>query len=224
MARLLLLPLLLLLACGGSEPPQASEDANATPGKLAPPLVDGDCQEYAGLGVESINLTEGVDLFLFQDSHYVWLCYTYPPNSFGTMDLVLETDTLPASLNLHVSAQIGEWPADQKDEAPQDPESDKWWNARGWMANPVWINGMDTSGDKPRYRFKNAPAREVQLSKERFGRGDWRFSLNIRAIRGPDGMFQEVNFPQDGGRYTLKTAAGSEVPAPAHSSGPDRPE
>lgn len=169
-----------------------------------PPLVDGDCSEYPGLGATRVSMSADVELYIYQDRYYVWLCYTYPEGSFGTADLKLKTQTLPSALNLHISAQLGEWPADKPELSPKDPESDLWWNVKGWTANTVWINGMDRSGAKPRYRFKNARAREIQLGKRRFGRGDWSFSLEIHSIKAADGKLYNVTFPKAGGSYTLK--------------------
>ena len=57
---------------------------------------------------------------------------------------------------------------------------------------------MDRSGATPRYKFKNAKAREFQLSKQRFGRGTWSFSLAIRSINGADGKPYNVTFPTTG--------------------------
>ena len=169
-----------------------------------PPLVDGDCEEYARLEAKRITVSKEIELHLYQDKHYVWMCYSYPSGSFGTVDIKLKTAALPKPLNLHVSAQLGEWPADKPELAPQNPESELWWNAKGWTANPVWINGMDKTTDKPRYRFKNAKARELQLSKRRFGRGDWLFSMEIRSIKGVDGKFYDLTFPKAGEFYSLK--------------------
>ncbi|HJU55467.1 MAG TPA: hypothetical protein VJ715_12875 [Pyrinomonadaceae bacterium] len=169
-----------------------------------PPLVDGSCEEYARLRAKRVAVSKDVELHVYQDKHYVWMCYSYPEGSFGTVDVKLKTAALPAPLNLHVSAQLGEWPADKPELAPQNAESELWWNAVGWTANPVWINGMDRSGEKPRYRFKNAKARELQLSKRRFGRGAWSFSMEIRSIKGGDGKLYDVVFPKAGESYSLK--------------------
>ena len=59
------------------------------------------------------------------------------------------------------------------------------------------MNGLDRSSTEPRIKFKNAKARELQLSKERFGKGDWKFSIEIRAIKGRDGKLYKANFPDD---------------------------
>lgn len=170
-----------------------------------PPLVDGDCNEYSGLKAKRIAISNDITLNIFQDKHFVWLCYGYPEGSFASVDLKLKTPALSETLNLHVSAQLGEWLAGKPELIPPNAESDLWWNAKGWTANPVWINGMDRTGEQPRYRFKNAKARELQLSKRRFGRGEWRFSMEIRRIKGGDGNFYDVLFPRGGGFYTLKT-------------------
>jgi hypothetical protein len=170
-----------------------------------PPLVDGDCDEYSRLKAKQIAISNDITLSIFQDKHFVWLCYGYPEGSFATVDLKLKTPALSETLNLHVSAQLGEWPVTKPELIPPNPESDLWWNAKGWTANPVWINGMDRTGAQARYRFKNAKAREFQLSKRRFGRGEWQFSMEIRRIKGSDGNFYDVVFPRGGELYTLKT-------------------
>lgn len=163
-----------------------------------PPLVDGDCSEYTRLKARRYSVSTDVVLYFYQDKHFVWFCYSYPEGSFATADLKLVTAVFTSGINLHVSAQLGEWPADKPDKAPKNAESDLWWNHKGWTANTVWINGMDRSGPTPRYRFKNAKAREMQLGKERFGRGRWKFSLDIRSIRGADGKTYDVTFPATG--------------------------
>lgn len=167
----------------------------------AAPLVDGNCSEYRQLKSDSVQLDANVKLFLYQDRDYVWMCYTYPAGSYGTLDLQVLTPTLGKPINLHVSGQLGEWQADTPEAAPENPESDKWWNNVGWIANPVWINGMDRSGEKPRYRFKNSPARELQLSKKRFGTGSWQVKFEIRSIKASDNLYN-LSFPT-GGWYTF---------------------
>jgi hypothetical protein len=172
--------------------------------KVRTPMVDGDCGEYTNLGAESVSLSKDVTLKIFQNEDYVWMCYGYPEGSFGTLDLVVKTDSLKDAVNLHASAQLGEWPADNPELVPKSAESDLWWNVKGWTANPVWINGMDTTSPKPQYRFRNAKARELQLSKDRFGSGEWRLTLNIRRVKGNDGEFYDITFPKDGSQYILK--------------------
>jgi hypothetical protein len=169
----------------------------------SPPLVDGNCSEYSALKATRLVVSKDVDLHIYQDQHFVWLCYTYPDGSFATADLKLTAPALTYAINLHVSAQLGEWPAGRSEFEPSSPESDLWWNQVGWTANTVWINGMDRSGATPKYRFKNAKAREFQLSKQRFGRGTWNFSIAIRSIKGADGNNYNVTFPTTG-THTLK--------------------
>ena len=166
-------------------------------------MVDGRIDEYLELDVEPIEISPEVNLFIYQNEHYVWLAYDYTVGSYGTIDLSLEAPNLPEALNLHVSGQMGEWPVSRPDEAPDNPESEKWWNYKGWTANPIWINGMDRSGTEARYRFQNTPAREIQLSKERFGKGEWRFSMEIRSIRTEEGNMVNVVFPVDQESYIL---------------------
>lgn len=186
---------LLLLALG----------ANAAAAPRPTPMVDGDCAEYAQLGAARLRAGDGIDLYLYDDEHYVWMCYTYPQGSMGQLDMVLKTARLEAPLNLHASAQLGEWPVGRDDLVPRDPQSDKWWNQHGWTANTVWVNGIDTSGTSPRFRLRNAKARELQLSKQRFGHGDWQFSMTIYQVKDAAGGMREVRFPADGSFYTFKT-------------------
>ena len=186
-----------------SLPVMAASQAAVSSSPPASPLVDGNCQEYATLAAERIALSAQVTLQIYQNADYVWFCYSYPDGSFATLDLELQAPGLAEPVNLHVSAQLGEWPLAKPELAPDTPESDRWWNAQGWTANPIWINGMDTSGEKPRYRFKNAGARELQLSKQRFGRGEWRYVLKIGSVKAADGSFQDLRFPAAGGTQAL---------------------
>ncbi|MEZ4972911.1 MAG: hypothetical protein R2820_06350 [Cyclobacteriaceae bacterium] len=159
------------------------------------PLIDGSVDDYKALGVEPINIADDVNLYVYQNGHYVWLAYDYPEGSFGTMDLKLLSPSFQDTINLHVSAQLGEWMLTPDSPRPDNANSDLWWNATGWTANTVWINGMDRSGEQPRFRFKNANARELQLSKDRFGRGEWKLKLMIRPLKGSDGEFFDTTYP-----------------------------
>lgn len=167
------------------------------------PMLDADCSEYPALGAVRQQVAPGMDLYIYQDAHYVWMCYTLPPGSRGQLDMQLQAPALASVLNLHVSAQLGEWPLDRDELVPKSPESDRWWETSGWTGTVLRINGMDTSGPAPRYRWKDARAREVQLSKARFGRGEWRFSMDIHQVRQGDGALREVRFPSQG-TYSLK--------------------
>ena len=162
-----------------------------------PPLVDGKYDDYVRLGVKPIELSEDVNLYIYQNAHYVWLAYNYTEGSFGTLDLEIDTETLEKPLNLHVSAQLGEWEVGNEAQQPKEGTSDLWWETVGWTANVVWLNGMDRSGDEPRINFKNAESRELQISKARFGKGLWKLKFNIRAIVGADGERYEINYPEN---------------------------
>ena len=167
------------------------------------PLLDGACDEYPALAASKHRIAGDVDLYLFQDRDYVWLCYTLPENSFGMADLTLAAPGLPGKLNLHVSAQLGEWPADEPDAAPASADSGKWWNHRGWSGTTVPFNGASASLDadgKPKldYNFRRTRAREMQLSKARFGRGEWRWHIDIRNVADGKGGQRSLRFPVKG--------------------------
>lgn len=170
-----------------------------------PPLVDGNIDDIKLLA-EPINLLEGTDLYFYQNDHYVWIAYDYPEGSYGTLDLKLLAPNLTDTLNIHISAQLGEWYLKAGAPKPENSTSELWWNHEGWYANEVWMNGLNREENEkgeedvtPNWR--NAEAREIQISKERFGRGEWNLQLNIRAIQSTD-EFTSITFP-DEGMYTL---------------------
>lgn len=162
------------------------------------PLLDGDCSEYASLAQQTLQIAPGVELNVFQDSDYVWFCYGYPAGSYGALDLIVDAPGLEEPLNLHVSAQLGEWPAARPDEAPQEENSDLWWVVSGWWANSVSINGRRETDDGWQFKYRPTPGRELQISKERFGRGVWHLKFDISLIRTADG-FVSVHFPEKDG-------------------------
>lgn len=168
------------------------------------PMVDGKNTEYAALEVAPIAIGEGVNLYIFQNQSYVWISYDYPAGSYGTLDMQITTEQLAHPINIHVSAQLGEWPVGEEAQKPQSANSDLWWNMDGWIANSLWANGIDTAGFRgPQMRLKNGEMRELQLDKNRFGKGEWNFRLTINAIRNEAGQFVTVNFPTDKTYYSL---------------------
>lgn len=168
------------------------------------PMVDGDCGEYAALGAQRETIVDGVTLHVHQDRDHVWLCYTVPDGSFGLLDLRIESDALPEPVNVHVSAKLGEWPADRPELAPQGPDSPLWWNHRGWTAHWIAYDGVDRDAAPPRPRWRLGGAREVQLFRARFGAGEWRLAFDIQRIRGADGTDSNVRFPAGDALYRLQ--------------------
>ncbi|WP_421765041.1 hypothetical protein [Ekhidna sp.] len=162
----------------------------------APPLVDGSIEDFRSLNVPPIELMSETNLYFYQDKHYVWIAFDYPDGSYGTADLKLLSPKLSDTINLHVSAQLGEWYLTEGSPRPDNPQSDLWWNHSGWYANEVWPNGTDNSGEEPQPNFKNAKAREIQISKERFGKGEWKLQIEIRAIQTSEG-FTSITFPEN---------------------------
>jgi hypothetical protein len=176
--------------------------SNADPNEhnVKTPMMDGKCHEYQSLEEASAtDIGAGVILYSFQDNDYVWFCYSKNKSSWGTLDLFIDTPKLEESLNLHVSAQLGEWPADKPELAPQEPNSDLWWEIDGWWANVVALNGMKEDNDgKKQINFKLAEGREIVLSKDRFGRGNWDFQFKINSILH-EGERRTIYYPQQVG-------------------------
>jgi len=169
----------------------------AQPNDAGYPLLDGACGEYADLGASSMTLPHDMTLSVFQDHNYVWLCTTLPPESFGTLDLVIDAPGIEAPRNLHVSAQLGEWLADDEGGAPETADSDLWWQISGWSAIPVHFNGYQGEGDALRARFIHSKGRELQLAKGHFGRGAWDLKFEFRMVRSSAGELETVIFPED---------------------------
>lgn len=169
------------------------------------PTLDGACDEYAGLKAEMQPLGDNVRLLIFQDAANVWLCAALPPESYGTLDLVIEAPALAEALNLHVSAQLGEWPANDPEAAPASAGAEGWWKISGWSAFPMRMNGFIERADGRRPNYLHSPGRELQLSKARFGKGDWRLRLAFQGIASDDGNYTTVTFPSDDEAwFTLK--------------------
>ncbi len=181
--------LLMVVACGCG--------TNGNECSKFHPMVDGRNTEYQQLNIKPLVLSEDVNLYVYQNDFYVWISYDYPEGSFGTLDMQIESDRLDSVLNIHVSAQLGEWYVNSSQGMPDHPTSDLWWNMDGWTANSLWANGIDTiSYDTPEFNIKNGDIRELQLSKERFGKGEWKIKLRINAIKGADGSFYSIDFPE----------------------------
>jgi hypothetical protein len=169
--------------------------AHAAPPKE--PMVDGDCGEYKSLPATRLAIGSDGQLFIYDNEHYIWFCYLPGSPAITMLDLVLKTDRFPAGLNLHVSAQLGEWPAERPDLMPKDAESGLWWNNTGWTASTIPVTGIDRSGAVPRPKLRAGTARELQLAKALFGSGDWVFAMEVYQI----GSAKRLRFPADGTFY-----------------------
>lgn len=186
----------LLLSLLGACPAQVKAQSH--------PMVDGKNTEYHQLGVIPVQLAEGVQLYVFQNDSYVWISYDFPEGSYATLDMALKTEKLPKALNLHVSAQLGEWPLGEDAQIPMSASSELWWNNQGWTANTLWPNGIDSTSQRgPQIIFKNGTMREVQLDKKRFGRGEWKVRLEINALRSKEGRFTSLTFPESGMYFSI---------------------
>ena len=161
------------------------------------PMLDGSCDDHEG-GDSRFQPGANVRAFVHQTRDHVWLCFAVPEGSFATLDVRIEAPALREPLNLHASAQLGEWPADDRSAAPAGPDSPLWWKIRGWRANTTPFNGTVRTAGNLQVRFRPVIGREVQLSKSRFGKGQWRISATLSDIARPEGGSAEVRWPQEG--------------------------
>lgn len=149
------------------------------------PMLDGECDEYSpAVGQASAGQVSG---FVRETRDHVWICFGVPEGSYASVDLRLEAPKLKSALNLHASAQLGEWAADDPAAAPTSANGQGWWNAAGWWASTTPFNGSIATPQGRQINFRTVRGREFQLSKVRFGRGTWRLSAALADVRtGPD--------------------------------------
>ena len=164
---------------------------------LFEPMLDGRCDDHVE-GARAIAADGGVTAYVRQTRDFVWLCFAVPEGSYATLDLRLEAPGLPKPANLHASAQLGEWIADDPASAPDSASSPIWWrNIDGWWASTTPFNGMAATADGPRPNFRPVRGREIQLSKRRFGHGEWRVAATISDVASePDSV--TVRWPRSG--------------------------
>jgi hypothetical protein len=176
----------------------ASIVATTAPGPI---MLDARCDEAAWQSAARTDIGGGLSLLSMADAEYVYLCIPLPAESFGSLDLYI-AEPSGALTDLHVSAQTGE----RTRGAEGWPEWRGFNNYRGWYGPPVAFNGYAANGDVD---FAFSPARELQLSRARFGAGPWRIMLEVDAV-APDN--RKVTFPADA--TADNTASWVEFSAP----------
>jgi hypothetical protein len=170
---------------------------------LVEPMLDGKCGDHVEIA-QTMAADGGTTVYVRQTKDHVWLCFAVPEGSYGTLDLRIEAPQLPNALNLHASAQLGEWLADDPAAAPKDGSSAIWWrNIDGWWASVTPFNGMATTPEGRRVNFRTVRGREMQLSKRRFGMGEWKLVATISDVAGPTDERISVRWPA-AGQFGLK--------------------
>ena len=175
---------------------------------LVEPMLDGRCDDHVEIA-QTMAVDAGATVYIRQTKDHVWLCFGVPEGSYATLDLRIEAPRLAAPLNLHASAQLGEWAADDPDAAPKDGSSPAWWRGMdGWWGSVTPFNGMTTAPDGRRVNFRTVRGRELQLSKRRFGLGEWKLAATLSDVAGPGGEQISVRWPSSD-PYRLKVGAGA---------------
>jgi hypothetical protein len=150
-----------------------------------PVLLDSRCEasEY-GRAVRQ-DLGRGVTLYAMHGRAHIFLCASLPPRSLGSLDLYLQSPRGGPITRLHLSRQLGE--VTHPEGSEPDPK---------FRVHPDWSGPTNEILSFRDRQFDFVQAREVQLSKARFGKGPWRVRL-VLAELGPD---QEsiVEFPGKG--------------------------
>ncbi|MCB1552824.1 MAG: hypothetical protein KDJ14_03365 [Xanthomonadales bacterium] len=158
------------------------------------PLLDGDCGDHRDAGVVPRILAQSVELYVHEYAGQLWLCATLAPGDLGTVDVQLVTPRYPRGINLHVSAQLGEWPLDRPDDAPTGANDARWWNHRGWSGSTLRFHGMEDVDGQRRPRLLPGRARELQIDVARFGAGTWNLLLRFQQLGGRE----ELIYPDAG--------------------------
>ena len=180
-------------------------------------MLDGRCDDHAQ-AVRAQPIGDGAAAYARQTADHVWLCFAVPDGSYASLDLRIETPALARPLNLHASAQLGEWAADEPGAAPANGSSESWWKGvDGWWASTTPFNGSIATPEGRRTNFRTVRGREVQLSKRRFGLGLWKVSAVISDVAVPGGGRVSVKWPASGQAVlTVGSGAGAlidEAPA-----------
>ena len=155
------------------QPPPSLE----VPASSTPLLLDGRCDGLEWRDASRTRLRDSMELLLQQNESQVMLCATLPPDSYGTMDLYVASQTVPLPINLHASAQVGE-----RQRAVSGWPEWAFGNQRGWYSPPVALSKAAVVDGKAQLTFGIVLAREVVIEKDKFGRGPWRVMLELRAL------------------------------------------
>lgn len=123
---------------------------------LITPMIDGQIEEYIELGVQPIDLGDNVHLYVYQNEYYVWLAYAYPEGSYGILDMEIVSPKVQDTLNLHVSAQLGDGSSKK---APPGPKilkaifggitTDGTATKYGRTVRTKQVNGLDQNSKMP---------------------------------------------------------------------------
>ena len=160
-------------------------------------LLDARCEETEWRQASRTRIAGGTELLLQQDAAFLYLCVPLPPDSYGTMDLYVQSPASAMPFNLHASADVGE----RQRTATGWPE----WtfgNQRDWYSPPVPLRRAEVANNRPRLVFGAIEAREVAIRKSKFGDGPWRLMLELRALG-----------PAKDGRLRYPASAAVDAPA-----------
>jgi len=167
--------------------------------KPSTPLMNDNCNEYAAMGAKIHPLKEGLKLFEYQNKDYVWFCLSNESKGVMVLDMYIDTPAKDEAQILHISARIGQWTDGKREEWRQ--VADRWWRVDGWWANASGYNGF-RDAERTKLNFHRSTGREMQLSKNHFGRGEWNLNFKITGQH-------EITYPADVNdeRQTMKIIA-----------------
>lgn len=71
-------------------------------------LLDTRCDDAEWRDASRTAIGNGTELWMQQNATFVYFCVPLPPDSYGTMDLYVQSAATTMPVNLHASAQVGE--------------------------------------------------------------------------------------------------------------------
>lgn len=199
--RLMLLPGALITSLGVAEP--VKTPVTQVPKRSTVSVkIDGQIGSEEWDGAHELKIAPDVTLLIFHTKDSVHLAVRLRTDSPSYVDLfLLLNDEKP--INLHASMQVGERKLPRAGWTDRDPPT-HWGRQDRWKANSV----KEVPG-KP----ASAPLRETivpydgfefLLSKDRFGRRDWRLRLEVRDFAGER---KDIVFPNPSSRMDASSWA-----------------
>jgi len=163
----------------------------------APILLNGRCDEPQWMKAAEVRMSNDSRVLLLHDRDYVYFCAVPAPGDGAAFDIFVGHED--RTIQLHVSAQVGERLLVGNAEPPWD-----WNNHKGWYGIPTPLVALERGPDgRTHARYLQESDRETAVSKSRFGRLPWKVRLSVTSFG--QGKAHSAEFPVSS---TLDSQAG----------------
>jgi len=151
-------------------------------------LIDGQIEDGEWIGANQTKIKPGVNLFMLQDEHFLYLSVQYDTalyaNYYCDLYFYLGKDTL---LNIHASQQLGERLLIGADWTDSEPPFN-WGYISNWTANTVRF-------DRKKEMYIPYNALEFQIAKKKLPNGVLKIALQSRDMNWKKEI---INVPEEG--------------------------